>query len=84
MNPLLRQDEFGWRALPVVDEEDNKSRDQQDGNDDGCQDCTFGHDLVSSVRALIEAGRAMNRTTTNQIACWTDAQDLVQSNGTLR
>ena len=31
----------GW--LPVVDEEDNKSRDQQRGDNDGCEDCAFGH-----------------------------------------
>lgn len=43
MNLLWCQDEFGWGALSVVDEEDNKPRDEQYGNDDGCEDCALGH-----------------------------------------
>ena len=49
VNPLWGQDEFGCGSLSVVDEEDDKSRDEQYGNDDGCEECTFGHGLVSLV-----------------------------------
>ena len=49
MNLLLRQDEFPWRALSVVDEEDNKSKDQQYRDDDGCEDFASGHGLVTSI-----------------------------------
>lgn len=43
MNPLWGQDEFGWGVSPVVDEEDDKSRDEQCGDDNGCEECAFGH-----------------------------------------
>ena len=49
MNLLWCQDEFGCRSLPIVDEEDDKSRDEQCRDDNGCEECTFGHGLVSLV-----------------------------------
>ena len=49
MNLLLREDEFGCGGLSVVDEEGNKSRDQQCGDDDGCEDFASGHGLVPSI-----------------------------------
>ena len=45
MDLLLCEDEFGSGFLRVVDKEDNESGDQQDGDDDGCDDCAFGHGL---------------------------------------
>ena len=42
---LVCEDEFGRRFLRIVDEDENKSRDQQYRDDDGCEDCAFGHGL---------------------------------------
>lgn len=49
MDLLVCQDEFGCGYLPVVDEKDNQSRDQQCGDDDSCENCAFGHGFVVIV-----------------------------------
>lgn len=38
--------------MSVVGEEDDKSSNQQNRNDDGCEDCAFGHGLASSVMSV--------------------------------
>lgn len=45
MDLLLCEDEFGSGFLLIVDEEDNKSGNQQCGDYNGCDDCAFGHGL---------------------------------------
>ena len=45
VNLLVCEDEFGRGFLRIVDENDNKSRNQQDRDNDGCEDCAFGHGL---------------------------------------
>ena len=52
MDLLLCEDEFSSRFLPIVDEEDNKSRNQQYWDDDGCDDCAFRHDMDKTLGSL--------------------------------
>ena len=47
MEMLVRQDEFSCGCLLVVNEENNKSRDEEPGDNDGCEECAFGHGLCS-------------------------------------
>ena len=50
INVLLCEDEFGYRFLRIVDEDDNQPRDQQCRNDNGCEDSAFGHGLDKVLR----------------------------------